>query len=245
MRTGGVIGLVGAVLAAVLCLPSAGTTYALYHESIAGRQTAVVLTNVDDVQASYAVSVYDADGSIIGDTAGALTAYASTVIFLRDVLEVEPGTGREWGLVRIDTPTYLSAASWIGSATDWLTVENTAIPTIDPSRDDYSYYWFTVNYANTETRRTTVAITNPYGHSVHGTLWVYDALGEQQLSRDFVLSPRASQYYVLEEALVVADSVWGMVDVRASAPVLLVAEYLDENGALIDLDMPALYYFVQ
>jgi hypothetical protein len=190
MRMGGMTGWVAVAVTVLLAVPAAGSTYALCHDSTEGRETALVVTNVEEVDTPYTVTVYDAEGTLIGKTDGELSAYGSEVVFLDDIGMMQ--TAATWGLVRIDTPNHVSAATWIRSSAAWLAVENAAIPIIDPSEDDHTYYWFTTNYANTSMRTTAFGITNPYGEFAQGTVWVYDSSGQRQLSADFALPPHAS-----------------------------------------------------
>ncbi len=230
------IGLAGA---------AAARTYWAYYDCAPGLSTVVVLTNASEFTLENGVTVrlYDANGALILESVHDLAAYESTAVFLNGLLEDADET--TWGLVEIDSRLLLQVGVWIGTENDWLFVENYGELVGNLSELSIEAYWYGLNYANTSSRRTTVTILNPNDRITFGDFYMYDASGVLQYTRKLQIAPRRPTYIDLEDVFPVGDDVWGLVDVSASEPVLLVCSYFDAEGYLIDVDVIDEPYFVE
>lgn len=230
------IGLAGA---------AAARTYWAYYDCTPGISTVVVLTNASEFTLEDAVTVrlYDTSGSLILESVHGLTAYESTAVFLNGLLDDADETA--WGLAEIDGRLLLQVGVWIGTENDWLFVENYGELVGNLSEPSIDTYWYGLNYANTNSRRTTITILNPSERLVSGTLYMYDAYGTLQYQRNLQLPARSPRHVDLESVFPIGDDVWGLVDVEADAPVLLVCAYFDAEGYLIDVDVVDQPYYLE
>jgi len=237
------------LICAVLTVGLVGTTAArttwAYYDCTPGVSTVVVLTNASEFTLENAVTVrlYDASGALILESVHGLTAYESKAVFLNGLLDGTDGT--TWGLAEIDGRLLLQVGVWIGTEDDWLFVENYGELVGDLSEPSIEAYWYGLNYANTNSRRTTVAVLNPNDRITLGDLYMYDASGVLQYTRKLQIAPRRPTYVDLENVFPVGDDVWGLVDVSANLPVLLICSYFDAEGYLIDVDVVDQPYYLE
>ena len=236
------------ICAALLACVGATTcarTYWAYYDCAPGVSTVVVFTNASEftVEDAVAVRLYDANGSLIRESTHGLTAYESTAVFLNGLLaETDEST---WGLAEIESQLLLQIGVWVGTEDDWLFVENYGELAGDTAGLSVDAFWYGLNYANTQSRRTTVTILNPDDRLVSGALYMYDAHGTLQYHRYLQLPARQPTYVDLENVFPIGDDVWGLVDVETEGPVLLVCGYFDAEGYLIDVDVVDQPYYLE
>jgi hypothetical protein len=237
--------LIGVVLGALLSMPAAARTLHTYYTCLPGTVTAIVLTNASsfDSQEAFTLTLYDAEGTLLHSVTEALAPYESVVLFLNDFVE-DPGE-LSWGSLNIESNVLLQAGLWLGTETAWVSVTNLQAQSLSTEGLDIVYYWYGVNYANTANRRTGIGVINPGEALVEGTAYAYDAAGELQNSSDFVLPPHQSAYFQPEDVFPVGETMWGLIDIRTSAPVVVVGEYYDTNGTLLDVDVIDSVYYLQ
>ena len=221
-------------------LTAAAREYVAYHDCSNGRITAVTISNISAQETEYVLSIYDEDGRVISETAETLRGFESVVRFVNELVP-----GEAWGLVRVETDLHLTLGVWLGVGETWRAVENVTVPHLDGSDSPYTAYWFTANYAHTLSRSTGIDLLNPNAFAVEGTLWLYDAQGTARATTDFTLEPYEAAFFHPESGLEPGESMWGVADIVSSAPVLLIAEYVDANGELIDIDLINRSYYVQ
>ena len=224
---------------------SCARTYWTYYDCAPGVSTVVVLTNASDFSQEDAVAVrlYDANGSLILESVHGLTAYESTAVFLNGLLvETDKST---WGLAEIESQLLLQIGVWIGTEDDWLFMENYGELVGNLAGPSIEAYWYGLNYANTQNRRTTVTILNPNDRLVSGTLYMYDAYGALQYHRQFQVPARQPMYVDLESVSPIGDDAWGLVDIETEGHVLLVCGYFDAEGYLIDVDIVDQPYYLE
>ncbi len=219
------------ILLGVLAVPLAAvaSTYSAYHDSTAQTSTALVVSNAGAEAGVVSCSVYDADGSLIVTTSLGLAARASQVLFVDDLLLERGAT--TWGLVRLESPIDLAIAVWISASGAWVVAEN-----LEPIGADRPVVQI-ADYASTPNRTTGVGLVNPFDRGVTGTLVLYDAQGAIAGSTEFELGPRVARYVHSASDVGQDAALWGLLVVEASAPLLLVLEYYDGEGALIDVDL--------
>lgn len=235
-----------AVLLLVMCgtaLSGEGRQFALYHESMAARSTALVAMNLDSTQTAVTFAIYDASGTRLAERETVLAGQASDALFLDDVLGERDGTA--WGLVLAETDGHVAFGVWIASDDAWQCVENVVTALLDPANAPYAAYWYAADYASTGNRNSGLAIVNPWADPVTAEIEVHDASGDVVTHVAVDLDGRASGYYNLSGALSADASLWGAVLVRATRPILLVTEYRDEGSGLIDLDMITQFFYVE
>jgi len=236
------------VCAAILIFTGAtvsARTYSVYYDCAPGVSTVIVLTNASEFALEDAVIVrlYDTSGSLIHESVYGLAAYESTAVYLNRLLEhTDEST---WGLAEIASQLLLQVGVWIGMEEDWLFVENYG-DLLGSSGDlAVDTYWYGLNYANTQNRRTTVTILNPSDRLVLGSLYMYDAYGVLQYQRNLQLPARQPTHVDLELVSEIGDDAWGLVDIETSEPVLLVCAYFDAEGYVIDVDVIDQPYYLE
>jgi len=231
--------LVVATLCGTVMAPRAvGRAYALYHDSTEGRSTAIVLTNLDDSAITAQVSAFDANGDEVAGADVSLAAFASEAVFLT----LDAGIGGASGLVRVETAGRIALSAWYAAGEEWLAVENATGSVLVVEEYAYTGYWLTMNYANTASRMTSLSLVNPYDELLRGEMYVYSEAGKRVSTHGFELDSRTTAVISLDQDL--EDPAWGMVDVHCDAPVLLVTEYFDAAGELIDLDLVSSVYLL-
>ncbi len=245
MKQRWIIGLIGAILVVSLPVVALASTFSTYYTCLPGTVSAVVLTNASSYESeqAFTLTLYDAQGNPIGSETQGLTAYQSSVVFLNDL--VENPDQYSWGLVSIDANVLLQVGLWIGTESSWVSVSNLQAQSLSTEGLDVVYYWYGANYANTENRRGGIGLINPGEESVDGTMYVYDSSGELQNFSQFTLAPRRSAYFDPESVFPIEQELWGLIDVRATAPILLVSEYYDAAGNLLDVDIVDSVYYLQ
>ncbi len=236
------------LICAVTTIGLAGTAVArttwAHYDCTPGISTVVVLTNASEFTLENAVTVrlYDTSGALILESVHGLTEYESKALFLNGLLDGTDET--TWGLAVIDSRLLLQVGVWIGTEDDWLFVENYGELAGDLSEPAIEAYWYGLNYANTNNRRTAVAVLNPNDRITFADLYMYDAAGVLQYTRKLQIPSRRPTYIDLEDAFPAGDDVWGLLDVSASSPILLVCSYFDAEGYLIDVDVIDQPYYV-
>ncbi len=237
--------LVGFALILSLSVLSAARTFTTYYSCLPGSFTAVVLTNASayDAEEAFTLTLYDAEGTLIQIITRGLDSYQSIVLYLNDFVE-EPNEF-SWGSLNIESNLLLQAGLWLGTETSWVSVINLQAQLSSIKELDVVYYWYGSNFANTENRRTGIGVINPGDDTITGTAYVYDASGELQNYSDFTLSPHRSAYFKPETVFPIDKELWGLIDIRANAPIVVVSEYYDAEGRLLDVDVIDSVYFLQ
>ena len=229
----------------VLALPASAVTYAVYYDCTADRETALVISDVSGVQNLGAVTIaaFDRDGGRIAERSIDLSTYGSEVIFLSDW--VEAAGNNAWGLVTVECEALLQVATWIGDTDGWIAVNHVIRPFLSGEDPGYAYYWQGIGYANTSSRKTGLLLINGTDRTVSGDVRFFDSAGTLLDVLEFELPSHASAYQPSEYLLEEAPQAWGLIDVRANAPIVLAAEFFDEAGALIDIDQETVYYYAR
>jgi len=216
-----------------------------YYDCTPGVYTVLVLSNASEFALEEAVTVrlYGSTGTQIHESKHGLTQYESADVFLNGFLgETSEST---WGLAAIESELLIQVGAWIGVEDTWLLVENYGELGGSSPVASVDAYWYGVSYANTENRRTTVTILNPNERLTFGALYMYDAVGTLQYHRDLTLPARQPTFIDLENVFPVGDDVWGLIDVEAAEPVLIVCSYFDGEGYLIDVDVVDQPYYLE
>jgi hypothetical protein len=223
----------------------AARTFDTYYTCLPGTVTAVVLTNASayESEEAFTLSMYDAQGNPTQTITRGLGSYESTVLFLNEYLDAP--NEYSWGLLNIEARVLLQVGLWLGTESTWVSVTNLRVQSLNTEGLDIVYYWYGVNYANTENRRAGIGLINPSGEIVSGTVYVYDSSGELQNLSEFRLDPHRSAYFNPETVFPVDQELWGLIDVRATAPILVVSEYYDADGTLLDVDVLDSVYYLQ
>ena len=235
----------GFVLVLSLSVLSEARTFSTYYSCLPGTVTAVVLTNASayDLEEAFTLTLYDAEGTLLQTVTRELTSYQSIVLFLSDFFE-EPNA-LSWGSLNIESDALLQAGLWIGTETAWVSVINLRVQLLSTEGLGVVYYWYGANYANTDSRRAGIGVINPGDDTITGTAYVYDASGELQNFSDFTLSPHRSAYFMPETVFPADKELWGLIDIRATAPLIVVTEYYDADRRLLDVDVIDSAYYLQ
>ena len=237
--------LVGAILLFCVAVSGSSRTHHGYYTCLPGTLTALVLTNASEYASdeAFTVTVFDAHGVPMVSITDSLDTYQSKVLFLNDhIPEIDEFC---WGSINIESELLLQVGLWLGTEAEWVSVSNLSAKTLSTDGYDVVYFWYGANYANTANRRTGIGLVNPGGETVHGTTYVYDASGALQSQSDFELAPHQSLYFKPEAVFPIDGEMWGLIDVRASAPIVVAAEYFDANDRLIDVDIIDSVYYLQ
>jgi len=232
-------------LIALIAGAALAATYSSYYDCTPGRTTAIVLTNASDFasEAAYVLRVYDPDGLLLAEVDGGMTEYESTVLFLNDLIEAPDELS--WGLVQIESSLLLQMATWIGEADHWVAVVNTTRSPLSTEELGVARQWYSINYASTGQRSTAITLINPNDQPVDGALYIYDATGATLDASGFTIEPHQLIYFLPEVNYEPSDDLWGLIDVQATLPILLVGEYFDAATALIDVEVIDSPYYLQ
>ncbi len=235
------IGIILGVIAFVAVgLAASADTYAFYYATAGEQGTGVVIMNSGGSQTHYMLKVYDAYGSLLDAISGDLEAFESDYISLSTLA----GRGdKSWGLALIESPAILTLGveTYVGET--WLSSDNVTDPI--PVDLGETYYWYGLNYSNTADQTTGLAIVNPNDGPAAATLYIYDALGNQQKTLDIVLDSHETDYYNLDSLVSRDQGMWGIVDVQATVPVVIAAEYFDGDGYLLNVDQMVYFYYAE
>jgi len=226
-------------------LPAVGITYAGYYDCTGDRNTFLVVSDVSGLQelAPITVRLFDRDGAQLAAETLDLTTYESEVLILGE-LAGDAGSNA-WGLVQVECETLLHLASWIRDASGWIAVNHVTRPSYEAEELGYTHYWHGIGFANTPSRKTAILLVNPSSSAVAANLRFFDPRGTQLETLEATLPAFASAYqptgYLIEEGV----DAWGLVDIRATSPILVVAEFSNAQGELIDIDLESTYYFAR
>jgi hypothetical protein len=240
MKKGFIVTMSLVLFLASSALVTQGYTYGVYYASFADQDTALVIMNSGGSNTYYTLKVYDSLGSLIDAVSEDLEPFESDYQVMSDITGI---TDSSWGLALLDSPGILTIGVETFVGNDWLASDNIIDPV--PETIDYSYYWYSLNYSNTYTQTTGIAIVNPYGSPAAATLTFYNSLGEMQYTDDVVLDPHQTKYYLTSELLASAASMWGALDVRGTTPLILVAEYFSAEEILVNVDQITHAYFTE
>ncbi len=237
--------LVGVILILALFVSTTARTYTSYYTCLPGTVTAVVLTNASsyDHEEAFRLTLYSAEGAVLHSFMGDLASYQSAVYFLNDF--VDQPDKYSWGSLVIESNVLLLAGVWIGTDTEWVSISNVQAQTLSTEELDIAYFWYGANYANTEHRRTGIAVINPGESAIEGTAYIYDSAGALQNSNDFTLNPHAAAYFNPESVFPIGEDSWGLIDIRSTDPIVVSSEYFDADGILLDVDIIDTVYYLQ
>jgi len=238
MKKGFIITMLAVLLMAALAAVGYAYSYGIYYASYADQDTAFVIMNSGGSDTYYTLKVYNAYGSLIDAVSGDLDPFESDYQILSDIAGT---TDTSWGLALLDTPGILTVGveTFIGGS--WMASDNIIDPI--PETKDYSYYWYGLNYSNTSSQNTGIAIVNPNDSPAAATLKFYDSLGQMRYTADVVLDPHETEYYLTPDILTVTTAMWGALDVRGTMPLIVTAEYFTGDGTLMNVDQISHTYF--
>ena len=237
-------GLIGAAIALLLVagigVITVARTYALYYDCSQDQDTSLVVMNSYGAETYYTVKIYDAYGSLLEAISGDLVGFESDYHILSGLIDWGETT---WGLVLVETPKILTIGveTFVNGA--WSSSDN--IVDAVPEDIDYTYYWYGLNYSNTPDQTTGIVIVNPNDFPAAATLFIHDSFGVQQEAIDVVLDPHETDYYNSTTILDVAIHMWGVVDVKATVPIVIAAEYFGVDGVLLNVDQIAHFYYCE
>ena len=238
MKKGFIIMMMVMLVTVVFAAVSYAYSYGIYYASYSDQDTAFVIMNSGGNATYYTLKVYDAYGSLIDAVSGDLDPFESDYQVLSDVAGK---TKTSWGLALLETPGIITVGVETFIGDNWVASDN-IIDSL-PDTKDYSYYWYGLNYSNTSTQHTGIAIVNPNNSPAAATLKFYDSLGKMQYTTDVILDPHETEYYLSSDILSVGASMWGALDVRATMPVIVTAEYFSGDGTLMNVDQISHPYF--
>ena len=213
-------------------------SYALYYACTEERDTALVIMNSGGSDTYYTIKVYDAYGTLLEAVSDDIVAYESHYAYLSDLITIGSST---WGLVLIETPGLLTIGVETFIDGQWYSSDNI----LDWVPDDlgYTYYWYGLNYSNTTEQTTGIAILNPSNSPAAATVSIYDSFGTPQEQIDVVLDPHETDYYRSVGIVGTAGSMWGIVDIKATVPLIAAAEYFNADNLLLNVDQISHYYY--
>ncbi len=230
--------LIGVLMVTGIALVVSAEEYAFYYACTAHQDTGVVIMNTSGDTANYVLKVYDAYGKSIARTTNELAGYESDYHLLSDLVGSKD---TNWGLAVVETTRIMSIG--VDAIIDGVqrSSDNVSAPLLNGATQ--TYYWYSLNYANTSDEITGVAVVNPFDSPAAGTLYVYDAAGDQKNSTDFLLDPHESDYYSLSDLVSTEDTMWGVVDIKATVPIIVAGEYFNANGDLLNVDEITEFYY--
>ncbi len=238
MKRGFIITMLTVLLIAALTAVGYAYSYGIYYASYADQDTALVIMNSGGKDTYYTLKVYDAYGSLIDAVSGDLNPFESDYRVLSDIAGT---TDTSWGLALLETPGILTVGVETFVDNNWVASDNVIDPI--PETKEYSHYWYSLNYSNTSSQHTGIAVVNPNDSSAGATLKFYDAQGQMQYTTDVVLDPHETEYYLTSDILTVSTAMWGALDVRGTMPLIVTAEYFTGDGKLMNVDQITHTYF--
>ena len=232
--------IIALVLTAILVVAVVGAAheYAIYYASTPHQDTGLIITNTGGKTVDYVLMVYDAYGKLLARTTNQITGYESDYHLVSDLVGSKDDN---WGLAVVETTGIMSIG--IDTIVDETRRASTNVSTPLTTGSGRTYYWYSLNYANTSDESTGIAVVNPLDSPVAGTLYVYDAAGNQKNSTSFLLDPHEADYYSLDKLVDVGDTMWGVVDIKATMPIVVAGEYFDAAGKLLNVDEVTTFYY--
>jgi len=113
-----------------------------------------------------------------------------------------------------------------------------------PEDSSYTtYYWYGLNYSNTSTQSTGIGIINPNDVPAAATLFLYDSYGALQKTLDVLLNPHETNFYYASSLVSLMESMWGALDVKATVPIVIAAEYISKDRILLNVDQITHFYY--
>jgi hypothetical protein len=236
-------GLIGATLVLLICIGFFGVaypnTYALYYTCARNQDTHLVIMNSGGSDTYYTLKVYDAYGDLLDATSGDLTPFESDYQILSDLA----GNGdTSWGLALIETPAILTIGVETFEEGYWRASDN-IVDAVPEDSGSITYYWYGLNYSNTSSQSTGIAIVNPNGFPAAATVFIYDSYGNLKETFDIVLDPHETDYYNSMALVALSQEMWGIVDVKATVPIVIAAEYISADDVLLNVDQIAHFYY--
>ncbi len=232
--------LVVCVCVLVLGLAAWARSYALYYDCSGTHDTALVVMNSGGQDTHFTLKLYDAYGARLDPKADSwdIAAYASGYLVLSDLI---PSGETHFGLAIIETPGLLVIGVETAEEGIWRASEN--ILDAVPEDAAHTYYWYGLNYSNTAKQQTGIILVNPNPSPAAGTLFLYDSRGTLEKKLEFVLDPHETDYYASSTLLPVGDTLWGVLDVKATALLVLAAAYFNDSGTLLNIDQVTRFYY--
>jgi len=226
----------------VASLAAAARSYALYYDCSGTHDTALVVMNSGGQATHFTLKLYDAYGARLDPQADSwdIAAYASGYLVLSDL--IRPGESH-FGLALVETPGLLTIGVETAEGGVWRASEN--IQDAVPEDAAHTYYWYGLNYSNTAKQQTGIILVNPSPSPAAGTLFLYDSRGNLEKKLEFVLDPHETDYYASSTLLPVGDTLWGMLDVKATALLVLAAAYFNDSGTLLNIDQVTRFYHAE
>jgi len=215
-------------------------SYALYYACTQEQDTALVIMNSGGSDTFYTIKVYDAYGTLLEATSDDLAGFESNYQRLSDLITI---SGSTWGLALIETRGILTIGVETFINDQWYSSDNILDPI--PDNAEYTYHWYGLNYSNTTDQTTGIAIVNPSNSPAAATVFIYDSFGTPQKQIDIVLDPHETDYYDSADILGTADSMWGVVDIKATVPLVAAAEYFNADKLLLNVDQISHYYYCE
>lgn len=229
---------IAALLTLGIAFSAGAGQYALYYACTDSQDTALVLMNSGGGETYYTLKIYDAYGTLLEASSGDLDGFESDYQVLSGLVG---NKDTNWGLVIVETPGIMTIGIETFVNGGWQASENVTDPV--SGGNGATYYWYSLNYANTSDQATGVAVVNPYDSPVAGTLFVYDSFGKQAVSVDILLDPHESEYFALRNLVSQSDSMWGAIDIKATAPIVVAGEYFSSDGTLLNVDEITRFYY--
>jgi hypothetical protein len=225
-----------------LGLAATARSYALYYDCSGTQDTALVVMNSGGEATHFTLKLYDAYGARLDPKADSwdLAPFESGYLILSDL--IDRGEAR-FGLALIETPGLLTVGVETFEKEVWLGSDN--IVDAVPEAGAHTTYWYGLNYSNTPKQTTGIVIANPNTSIVAGVLFLYSSAGNLEKKLDFVLEPHETDYHPSTTLVPVSDAMWGVLDVKATAPIVLAAEYFNAAGALLNVDQSTHFYYVE
>lgn len=239
------------VLGAILCIVASGQAeqHPVYYDCALGRTTTLVITNLTDQNApqGYSLRIYDAFGAAIHESAGGLAPHESVALHLLSLLD-GAGSDDAYGLAIVESPVSVGVSAWYREDEFWATVETGGRWSGEDSNPDAKAYWYYLQFADTDSRTSGFYLVNPSERHAMVTVYLRDSDGKVLAVELLPIQGRETWFFMGEDLIypeTFDEDVWGIVDVRSPSPLILVGEYYDSDGWLIDLDVSKEAYRIE
>ena len=213
--------------------------YAFYHDNTPGQDVEINLLNTMDWTADVSIDVYDAYGDLVWSDYGSIPAVSGGYWSLSDSV---PSYSTNYGVVIVESSERLVIGLEYYSGGQLVSVDTVyeEVPVLSSGE----LYWLGAYYTQVQPSSTGMILMNPWSFPTACTVTVYDTVGTEVYSQDFVLSGYETVYHDLTDFLGHGAYMWGLLDVQMQdRAVILAMEYYNRGCAQLEIDNVTDYYF--
>ncbi|MEJ5229464.1 MAG: hypothetical protein WHT65_05635 [Pseudothermotoga sp.] len=197
-------------------------SYAVYHLSVPGYSTSLLISNMSEEKAYFRISAFDCYGKKLWQNSYNMSEYSTMSV---DLAKFITSGDDNWGLLLIECDQLLSIAVMYQDETYGLLNGDHVIEPIQYS-EDAKYYWYAAVYAVKGSSSTTLALMNPNKKETEITIWICESNGETVEELTATLEPFSSAF--LDLAKYIQEDI-GVVDIQSDLPIAIGVEHYEDD----------------